>query len=156
MSAAPNSPPSSTSAPRRSNPDHKRKQVKYIVTGGAITWFTTILPSLRLLLDETTGTARFFTYSSVLLGIATILLFLYVVLLPWTRGANPNYANWRDSPDLAAIIPILTGCIVSGWSCCAFTLSVWSHLGTFWSIIGASGLYALTFGLIGLIPTPEY
>jgi len=147
---------SSATLQPRAGFDHKRKQIKFILTGGTITWFTGILSRLQTLLEDATGIARFFTLSSAILGIATIALFLFVVLLPRIRGANPNYANWRDSPDLAAVIPVLTGCMVGGWSCMVLTLSMWSSLGTLWSIIGASGLYALAFGLIGLIPTPDY
>jgi len=135
--------------------EHRRKQLKYVVTGGAITWFTAVLSQLHELLKDATGTARVFTYISVLLGITTILLFLYLVIVPRIRGANPNYANWRDSPELASIIPVLTGSIVAGWTSLVFTLYTWSTLGPIWSLAGACGLYALCFGLIGLIPVPD-
>lgn len=34
--------------------------------------------------------SRIFTFASVLLGVTTILIFLYLVLLPRIRGVNPN------------------------------------------------------------------
>ncbi|KAF8507669.1 hypothetical protein JB92DRAFT_2734775 [Gautieria morchelliformis] len=135
--------------------EHTRKQLKYVATGGMITWFTAVFSQLRELLRDAKGSARVFTSLSVLLGITTILLFLYLVFLPRVRGVNPNYSSWRDSPELAVVIPILTTSIVVGWSSLVFTLSTWSSLGTIWSIVGSGGLYALCFGLIGLIPVPD-
>ncbi|KAF8575971.1 hypothetical protein K439DRAFT_698298 [Ramaria rubella] len=151
---------STTPGRRRANQgstvvEHTRKQLKYIATGGVITWFTRILSQLRTLLYDARGSARVLTLLSSLLGVTTILIFLYLVLLPRVRGANPNYSNWRDSPELAVVIPILTTSIVLGWSCLAFTLSTWSTLGVLLSLVGTSGLYALCFGLIGLIPVPD-
>ncbi|KAG8213006.1 hypothetical protein J3R82DRAFT_11393 [Butyriboletus roseoflavus] len=38
--------------------------------------------------------------------------------------------------------------------CFPFTLGKWSSLGYLKGTIGASGLYALVFGLMGLLPAP--
>ena len=89
---------------------HTRKQLKYIVIGGAVTWLTAIIPEIRILLGDPKGSVRLvpksrvvsrsaltslvrrrlFTQVSVLLGTATILIFLCLVLLPRVRGVNPN------------------------------------------------------------------
>jgi len=155
MSTRPTAPAATRPTQRNVMVGHTRKQLKYILTGGLTTWFTAILSELRTLLQDAKGSAQIFSQISVLLGATTILIFLYLVLLPRVRGADPNYSNWRDSPELAVIIPILTTSIVAGFSFLSFTLSTWSSLGLLWSLAGTSGLYALSFGLIGLIPVPD-
>jgi len=84
-----------------------------------------------------------------------VVLFLYVLLVPWIRGIEPNYLSWRESGVLSSVIPVLTASIVMGWSLLSVTLARWSSLGYLEGVIGASGLYALVFGLMGLIPAPK-
>lgn len=103
--------PSSDPRKRSSMVEHTRKQLKYIATGGTITWFTAIFPQLRSLLHDTKGSARLatvfsftvlktltfsriFTLASVLLGVTTILIFLYLVFLPRVRGVNSNVCSF--------------------------------------------------------------
>jgi hypothetical protein len=86
---------------------------------------------------------------------------------------NTQYRSWRDSGVLSSVIPILTVAILGGWSLLCFTLGRWSGLGYLRGAVGgelsinqsdyprsqyyvpASGLYALTFGLLGLLPAPK-
>ncbi|EPQ54094.1 hypothetical protein GLOTRDRAFT_106629 [Gloeophyllum trabeum ATCC 11539] len=89
------------------------------------------------------------------MGALTVCLFLYVLLVPWIRGLPPDYRSWRQSGELSKVIPMLTASIVTGWSSLSFTLARWSGLGFMEGIIGASGVYALAFGLLGLLPAPR-
>lgn len=63
--------------------DHKRKQLKYIATGGAITWFTGVLTLLRDLVLHSSGTARSVGNCSILLVCLLIRAkVLYVFIAP--------------------------------------------------------------------------
>jgi len=101
------------------------------------------------------GCGRIAAVMSLALGLIIVILFLYVLLVPWIRGIEPNYLSWRESGVLSSVIPVLTASIVMGWSLLSVTLGRWSSLGYLEGIIGASGLYALVFGLLGLIPAPK-
>jgi len=110
----------------------------------------------RLLNDiELEGWPRTAAVISLALGLSIVTLFLYVLLVPWIRGIEPNYRSWRESGVLSSVIPVLTASIVVGWSLLSVTLARWSSLGYLEGAIGASGLYALVFGLMGLIPAPK-
>lgn len=82
----------------------------------------------------------------------------------------------RRTPKANLITQILTASIVLGWSLLVTVLGLWTDMGVGQGIIGgtsypiicrllcrelifgvcvASGLYALTFGLLGLIPAPK-
>ncbi|EKM58384.1 uncharacterized protein PHACADRAFT_252661 [Phanerochaete carnosa HHB-10118-sp] len=89
------------------------------------------------------------------LGFLTVVLFMYILFIPLIRGEKPDFRHWRQSGVLSTVIPILTAAIVLGWSLLTFTLGRWSSLGYIKGTIGASGLYMLAFGLMGLIPAPR-
>lgn len=131
---------------------------------------------------------RLFALASTGFEGLVIILFLYVLLVPWIHGLEPDvsslllhytqlitsqYRSWRDSGILSSVIPILTTAILVGWSLLSFTLGRWSKLGYLEGVVGgeltsnlpersvnsacvsASGMYALTFGLLGLLPAPK-
>ncbi|KAL4062128.1 hypothetical protein J3A83DRAFT_4113099 [Scleroderma citrinum] len=136
---------------------HTFRQLKFIIPGALITYiFDTHRVFLGLLNSpEPNDWARTSAVLSLALGSIVVGLFLYVLLIPWIRGIDPNYRSWRQSHSLSSVIPILTVAILGGWSLLSFTLGTWSSLGYLEGTIGASGLYALTFGLIGLLPAPK-
>ncbi|KAI5998609.1 hypothetical protein EDD15DRAFT_2240380 [Pisolithus albus] len=158
---------------------HTSRQLKFIIPGAIITYiFDTHHVVLGLLShSEPSNLARsvhppyltssscvnsimcihrLFALLSLALGSCVVGLFLYVLFVPWMQGVELNYRSWRDSPVLSSVIPVLTASILAGWSLLSITLGKWSRLGYIEGTIGASGLYALTFGLIGLLPTPKF
>lgn len=87
------------------------------------------------------------------MGLFVVGLFLYVLLVPWIQGTEPDvrlmlcfsslvscyldqYRSWRQSRILSSVIPMLTGAILSGWSLLSFTLGTWSTLGYLEGTIG--------------------
>jgi len=136
---------------------HVYKQLKFIVSGGIATWATDVIPHVRRLLDQQTWNwQRISTTTAVGLGGFMVLLFFYVlILLPRVRGINPDYVNWRHSPRMKVVVPLLTLTIVSGWSTLLFSLVTWTDLGVMSSLVGSVGVYLLTFGLMGIIPSPH-
>ncbi|KAG8841479.1 hypothetical protein FRB91_004975 [Serendipita sp. 411] len=160
---------------------HTTKQLRWIVLGGALTWYTDVVRHLRELLQSPSSPAapetlktwqwnRLSGLASVGLGAMTVVLFLYLLLLPRFSGRRLNvrlcsrlesrivdliqkYAQWRQSEELRVVIPILTVTIFVGWSTLLFTLYASSLQGFLMSLLGASGLYTLSFGLLGLIPS---
>lgn len=136
---------------------HTLRQLKFIIPGAFITYiFDTHRVFLGLLNSpEPNDWARTSAVLSLVFGSVVVGLFLYVLLVPWIRGIEPNYHSWRQSRILSSVIPILTAAILVGWSLLSFTLGTWSSLGYMEGTIGASGLYALAFGLIGLLPAPK-
>ncbi|KAH7930142.1 hypothetical protein BV22DRAFT_1028642 [Leucogyrophana mollusca] len=142
---------------RRSFSTHTLRQLKFVVPGAAITYyFNTHRVFLSLLWNQgSDGWARALALSSLGLGSLVISLFLYVLLVPWIYGIEPDYRSWRESGVLSSVIPVLTTSILTGWSVLSLTLGRWSSLGYLEGTIGASGLYALAFGLMGLLPAPK-
>ncbi|KAG2036927.1 hypothetical protein BDR03DRAFT_865153 [Suillus americanus] len=137
---------------------HTIRQLKFIIPGAAITYaFNTHRVFLELLTrqDVEGQWGRLFAFASTGFEGLVITLFLYVLLVPWIHGLEPDYQSWRDSGILSSVIPILTTAILVGWSLLSFTLGRWSSLGYIKGLVGASGLYALTFGLLGLLPAPK-
>ncbi|KZT20167.1 hypothetical protein NEOLEDRAFT_1141147 [Neolentinus lepideus HHB14362 ss-1] len=134
---------------------HTIKQLQFIAPGLAITYYFDIHDKFWGLLDDRAGWGRTLALSSLGFGAITIALFLYVLLMPWVKGLPPDYRSWRESGELSKAIPMLTASIVAGWSSLSFTLGRWSGLGLLEGIIGASGVYALAFGLLGLLPAPR-
>ncbi|KAI0636077.1 hypothetical protein C8Q77DRAFT_613462 [Trametes polyzona] len=133
---------------------HTLKQLKFVLPGGLLTYyFDSHNVFLRILGGEGTGWGRFTARVSVLTASVTVSLFLYVLVLPLIQGEQPNYRHWRQSGVLSTVIPIMTASIVAGWSLLAYTLGHWSSLGYLEGIV--AGLYALAFGLLGLIPAPK-
>ncbi|KAI8982727.1 hypothetical protein BD414DRAFT_419030 [Trametes punicea] len=134
---------------------HTLKQLKFVLPGGLLTYyFDSYNVFLRIFRGENEW-GRIATRISILNATLTISLFLYVLVLPLIQGEQPNYRHWRQSGVLSTVIPLMTGSIVAGWSLLAYTLGHWSSLGYIEGVIAASGLYALAFGLLGLLPAPK-
>jgi succinate dehydrogenase/fumarate reductase cytochrome b subunit len=137
---------------------HTLRQLKFIIPGATITFLLNTHRILFGLLSTPNASpgnwSRIVALIASCLGGLVVLLFLYVLLVHWFRGVEPNYRSWRQSGVLSRVIPTLTAAIVAGWSLLSITLGKWSSLGYLKGTIGASGLYALVFGLIGLVPAP--
>ncbi|KAF8554384.1 hypothetical protein OG21DRAFT_1508931 [Imleria badia] len=137
---------------------HTLRQLKFIIPGAAVTFFLNthrILFSLLSTPNASPGDwSRTVALLASCLGGLVVVLFLYILLLRWLRGVEPDYRSWRQSGVLSRVIPTLTAAIVAGWSLLSITLGKWSSLGYLKGTIGASGLYALVFGLMGLLPAP--
>ncbi|KJA26274.1 hypothetical protein HYPSUDRAFT_36552 [Hypholoma sublateritium FD-334 SS-4] len=136
--------------------EHTLRQLKLVLPGAAITYYLGTLNDFYNILGGDGGAwARLAGLGASGLGFTTVTLFLYVLLMPWVTGEEPNYQTWRESGILSSVIPALTGSIVVGWLLAVSTLGQWSSLGYVRSTIGVSAFYALTFGLLGLIPVPR-
>lgn len=135
---------------------HIISQLKFVVPGGAITWYLDTIQEFQRVYDGVGGVwGRNAAFGTLTLGLITIVLFIYVLLTPWLKGAEPNYESWRQSGTLSSVIPIMTSTIVVGFLLLIVTLGRWSHLGYIQGFVGATALYTLTFGLLGLIPAPK-
>jgi len=142
---------------------HTIRQLEYILPGAAATYYYgTISEFLRILSTHPIGNvahggslARESALLSLTLALLTVSLFVYILLLPLIRGEQPNYRSWRESGPLSKVIPILTASIVFGWSLSVFTLGHWTPFGYIGSIIATTGLYALAFGILGLLQIPK-
>ncbi|KAG9315328.1 hypothetical protein JVU11DRAFT_4470 [Chiua virens] len=137
---------------------HTLRQLKFIIPGAVITFLlNTHRVLFGLLYTHNAGPddwSRTVALLASCLGGIVVLLFLYVLLVHWIRGVEPDYRSWRKSGVLSRVIPTLTAAILAGWSLLSITLGRWSSLGYLKGTIGASGLYALVFGLMGLLPVP--
>ncbi|KAN0092761.1 hypothetical protein V8E55_003545 [Tylopilus felleus] len=137
---------------------HTLRQLKFIIPGATITFLLNTHHVLLGLLSTPSASpgdwSRTAAFTASCLGGIVILLFLYLLLLHWIQGVEPDYRSWKKSGVLSHVIPTLTAAIVAGWSMLAITLGKWSNLGYLKGTIGASGLYALVFGLMGLLPAP--
>ncbi|PWY99029.1 hypothetical protein BCV70DRAFT_201250 [Testicularia cyperi] len=100
-----------------------RKQLKYIAIGSLLTWYFQVYDHLQdsLSLGMSSVSAKL-SAISVLLLFATVLIFTHILLLP-VRGHLPNYLDWRNDRQLATAIPLLTACIILGWTTLLITLS---------------------------------
>jgi len=136
---------------------HTLRQLKFVIPGAAITYYLGLYNVFRTIVEKENDDAwgRSAALASLGLGLMTVLLFLYVLLVPLIRGIEPNFVSWRESGVLSKVIPVLTTTIILGWSLLSFTFGRYSDLGYIEGIIGASGVYALSFGLMGLIPAPK-
>ncbi|KIP08210.1 hypothetical protein PHLGIDRAFT_88466 [Phlebiopsis gigantea 11061_1 CR5-6] len=135
---------------------HTLRQLKFIVPGGLVTFaLHTHQAFWRIVTGESAhGTWAWTTANlALVLGFVTFVIFVYILFLPWIKGEKPDFRHWRQSGVLSTAIPILTASIVAGWSLLSYALG--TNLGYIKGIIGASGLYALVIGLIGLIPAPR-
>ncbi|KAI9440047.1 hypothetical protein H4582DRAFT_1944689 [Lactarius indigo] len=135
--------------------DHVARQLRFVVPGACITlWLRT--PSLiGLIWTEAAPFARLLVGVSALSGSITIALFLYILLIPVIKEIPPDYRSWRESGELSSVIPVLTMSTLSGWAVLCGLLGQYSSLGYIFGTIGGSGLYALTFGIMGLLLTPR-
>ncbi|KAF8910618.1 hypothetical protein CPB84DRAFT_1764148 [Gymnopilus junonius] len=127
------------------------RQLKLVLPGVAITYYLGTFHDFWSILQGTSGGsfARLSGWAASGLALLTIGLFLYMLFLPWITGEEPNVRNissWRESGMLSSVIPLLTGSSC-GWLLAVGTLGQWSPL--------VSAFYALTFGLLGLIPVPR-
>ena len=161
---------------------HTLRQLKFVIPGGAITYYlgthevfwkmingmgregwgrcvkyTGFIRVALICRSTMTEMFRIAAVMSLVLGLVIVALFLYVLLVPWIRGIEPNvspknpshkrfhrhnspncvqYLSWRESGVLSSVIPVLTASIVMGWSLLSVTLGLWSSLGYFEGIIG--------------------
>ncbi|WWD16145.1 hypothetical protein CI109_100570 [Kwoniella shandongensis] len=158
------------------------KHGKYIALGGAGCWWVGLAGAIQKVLGGEKGWVRRVLIAGLGLHVTTITIFLYLVLfLPWLRGFVPNYINWQKSARLRVIVPLLTTTILLGWTCLVISLSQAGKrtmlesaldavkglgnasleqmeggegLGVFKAMAGATALYTLTLGVLGLIPAP--
>jgi len=161
FSLAPELSPSLMPSSRQRSPpstlsQHVLRQLQLVIPGAAVSYYLgTIQEFWRIAEGGAGGWSRTAALGSLGLGLTTISLFIYVLLTPWIKGIEPNYRSWRESGFLSSIIPLLTASIVVGWLLLVMILGQWSNLGYGEGVIGASAIYALTFGLLGLIPAPK-
>ncbi|KAH9838239.1 uncharacterized protein C8Q71DRAFT_750134 [Rhodofomes roseus] len=137
---------------------HTLKQLKFILPGGLITYYLDSHAAFWRVVNadaDIDGWGRIAAYASLGSATLTISLFMYILSIPLLQGQQPNYRRWRESGVLSSVIPLLTASIVVGWSLLSYTLGRWSKFGVIEGVIASSGLYALTFGLLGLIPAPK-
>jgi len=137
---------------------HTLKQLKFILPGGLITYYLGSHATFWRIVNgdaDVEGWGRLAALASLGSAMLTISLFMYILSIPLIQGQQPNYRRWRESGVLSSVIPLLTASIVVGWSLLSYTLGRWSKFGVVEGVIASSGLYALTFGLLGLIPAPK-
>ncbi|KAH6913085.1 hypothetical protein BKA70DRAFT_1261831 [Coprinopsis sp. MPI-PUGE-AT-0042] len=143
-------------APTKSWGTNAVRQLKLVIPGALGVYYLGIVEAFLQTLHGLNGSlARTGAFTAGGLGLTTVGLFFYILLLPVTTGEEPDYRLWRESPVLSSTIPVLTTTIVSGWLIAVTVLGQWSGLGYLKGIVGVSSAYALTFGLLGLIPTPK-
>ena len=100
------------------------KQLKYLFIGLALALYFQVYQHLKDALTLgvfANGSAKLALLSVVLL-VSTVVMFTYVILLP-ARGFAVNYVDWKRDPHLSTAIPLLTACIILGWSLLLITLS---------------------------------
>ncbi|KAF9468097.1 hypothetical protein BDZ94DRAFT_1247174 [Collybia nuda] len=142
--------------PKIPTTQHTLRQLKLVVPGGAITYYLKTLHEFwRIAQGEGGSWGRTIAFVALGHGLTTIALFIYVLLTPWIKGVEPNYRSWRESGILSSVIPVMTATIVIGWLLLVLTLGHWSSLGYVKGVIGVCAVYALTFGLLGLVPVPK-
>ncbi|KAJ6513280.1 hypothetical protein C8R45DRAFT_963095 [Mycena sanguinolenta] len=134
---------------------HILRQLQLVVPGGAITLYLDTISHLTAASADLDSWGRTATLGSLFLGVLTVALFIYILLTPWIHNVTPDFRSWRESGVLSSVIPILTFSIVTGWLTMTVTLGQWTSLGYPRAIVGTSAIYALTFGLLGLIPAPR-
>lgn len=132
---------------------HTLKQLKFVLPGGLVTYLLDTHARFWRLVEGGNGWATLSARTSLACGLLTVGLFLYILSIPWRKGVQPNYSQWRQSGELSIVVPALTALIVIGWPLLSFTLSRWTDLGVLKGVIASSGLYALMIGLLGLVPT---
>ncbi|VDB88423.1 unnamed protein product [Peniophora sp. CBMAI 1063] len=132
---------------------HLVRQLRFVVPGGAATYVLGTLEKMRDVWES--GAARPLFATSLAAGFTTVLLFLYILLIPVIKGIPPNYRSWRESGELSSVIPGLTASIIVGWTSLAYVLGRYSSLGYLKGTISSLGLYALGFGMLGLLPAPR-
>ncbi|KAJ9479931.1 hypothetical protein PHBOTO_003688 [Pseudozyma hubeiensis] len=100
------------------------KQLKYLSIGLVLTLYFQVPQHIGDALSLGflhSSSAKLAALSLGLLA-GTVLMFTYVILLP-ARGFAVNYVEWRRDERLGTAIPLLTGCIIVGWTVLLLTLS---------------------------------
>ncbi|KAJ7650290.1 hypothetical protein FB45DRAFT_887494 [Roridomyces roridus] len=136
---------------------HALRQLQLVVPGGAITHYLRTHEHLAAALanSDPESWGRTAAVASLAFGALTVLLFVYILLTPWIHGVQPDFRSWRESGQLSSVIPMLTFSIVTGFLGTAVTLGQWTDLGYPRAVVGTSAIYALGFGLLGLLPAPR-
>ncbi|KAJ4477227.1 hypothetical protein J3R30DRAFT_191801 [Lentinula aciculospora] len=134
---------------------HTLRQLKLIVPGGVIAYHFGTLHEFWTIIQSGAGLARSIALATLFSGCMTIALFIFVLLTPWIRGVEPDFRVWRESGVLSSVIPLLTASIVLGWLLLVISLTHYTNSGIFGGVVGASAVYALSFGLLGLLPAPK-
>ncbi|KAH9959607.1 hypothetical protein BC827DRAFT_1212570 [Russula dissimulans] len=134
---------------------HLARQLRYVLPGAAITYWLHTPSILAQIWADAAPLARPLVGVSALSGLLTVALFLYILLIPVIKGIPPNYRSWRESGELSSVIPVLTISMILGWTALCGVLGRYSGMGYILGIIGGSGLYALAFGIMGLLPAPR-
>ncbi|KAI0925743.1 hypothetical protein AcW1_008096 [Taiwanofungus camphoratus] len=137
---------------------HTLKQLKFILPGGFVTYYLGTRGEFwRIAKGEVDddGWGRLAALASLGLAIITVALFIYILSVPLIQGRQPDYRHWRESGVLSSVIPMLTTSIVAGWSLLSYTLGRWSSFGYLEGVLAATGVYGLSFGLLGLLPAPK-
>ncbi|CDS01231.1 hypothetical protein [Sporisorium scitamineum] len=100
------------------------KQLKYLSIGLVLTTYFQVDQLLADALSLGVGSSNPAKLAALSVGLllGTVVIFTYVILLP-ARGYTINYVDWRRDPHLATAIPLLTACIIFGWTILLITLS---------------------------------
>ncbi|KAJ7158770.1 hypothetical protein C8R46DRAFT_907521 [Mycena filopes] len=131
------------------------RQLQLVIPGGALTYYLDTLSHLAVALSANVDSwGRTVALCSLSLAGLTVALFFYIFLMPWINNVATDFRSWRESGVLSSVIRMLTFSIVTGWISMVWTLGQWTDLGYPKAIVGTSAIYALTFGLLGLIPAP--
>jgi len=139
-----------------STTQHTIRQLKLVVPGGAITYYLGTFQEFWQIVQGASGSwGRTAALAALGHGLTTVALFVYLLMSPWITGVEPNYRSWKQSDTLSSVIPVLTITIVIGWLLTVLTLGQWSSLGYWKGVIGVCAVYALVFGLLGLLPVPK-
>ncbi|KIL67582.1 hypothetical protein M378DRAFT_73345 [Amanita muscaria Koide BX008] len=135
---------------------HTARQLKLAIPGLLVTYYLGTLPEIWGVYYGQVGTwPRSAALICLVNAFITIGLFIYVLLTPLIKGVEPDFRSWRKSGLLSRVIPVLTASMVTGWLALVFTLGQWSRLGFGKGLVGACGLYATVFGMLGLLPAPK-
>ncbi|SPO27740.1 uncharacterized protein UTRI_04220_B [Ustilago trichophora] len=100
------------------------KQLKYLSIGLVLSLYFQVYQHLTdaLSIGVSSSSSAKLALLSIGLLAATLVIFTYVILLP-ARGYSINYVDWRADQHLATAIPLLTACIIFGWTTLLITLS---------------------------------
>nr|ODN94974.1 hypothetical protein L204_04318 [Cryptococcus depauperatus CBS 7855] len=158
------------------------KHGKYIITGLLGCWWVDLPNGILRVLQSEDGWIRKMLIAALGLYLATVIMFLYLVLfIPWLRGYIPNAS--RESARLRIIVPLLTISILGSWTFFVISFSQAGKqtmmesvldafkgvgnasleqmegrdgMGVLSSMVGATALFIFTLGVLGLIPAPSY
>ncbi|KAI9512045.1 hypothetical protein F5148DRAFT_1165831 [Russula earlei] len=134
---------------------HLARQLRFVIPGAAVTYWLHTPSALARIWADAAPLAQPLVAISALSGLLTIALFLYILLIPIIKGIPPNYRSWRESGELSSVIRVLTASMISGWAALCGVLGRYSGMGYILGIVAGSGLYALAFGIMGLLPAPR-